>query len=132
MCSDVKTINNLSLEHRKWNFLLRSAAVFFALFAVAEIIFGLLLSVYCFIPLDLLNIFGSIMLWRFSNPWRIYFIVVSALYVMLEWFTADLLMMLKEECGVLPFVVFTAMVLHIVGGIILLIYPGGRGNAAGK
>ena len=104
---------------------------FFALFAIAEIILGVLWGVYCFIPLDLVNISGSIMLWRFSTAWRIYFVVMAALYATLEWFTADLLAMLNEECGVLPFVIFSAMALHIVAGIILLIYPGSRKKSTG-
>ena len=116
-----------------WNILLRSTAVFFAVFALAEMICGVLLKVYCFIPLDLLNIFGSIMLWRFSKAWRIYFIFMAMLYAMLEWFFYDMLSMLQDDSGWLKAVAAAVMAVHIVAGIILLIYPGGSGrDAAGK
>ena len=132
MCSDLKKSSILPPNSRKWKILLRSAAVFFALFAAVEIFLGLFLRVYCFIPLDLLNIFGSIRLWRFSNAWRIYFIFMSAMSAMLEWFLADMLAMIPEESGVLPVIVFAAMALHIIVFFVLLNYPGSRYSDAGK
>ena len=126
MCSDLNKLNKLPPGCRVWIFLLRGTAVFFAIFAIAEIVLGALLNVYCFIPLDLLNLFGSIMLWRFSNAWRIYFVIMSSLYMMLEWFTADLIASMPEEAGILPGIIPAAMVLHAAAGTILLIYPGSR------
>ena len=133
MCSDSEKLKDLPPANRKWKILLRSTAAFFAVFAAAEIICGVLLQIYCFIPLDLLNIFGSIMLWLYSKAWRIYFIVMAMLYAMLDWFIYDMLVMLQEEAGFLLLAVPAVMLLHIAAGVILLIYPGGsRSDTAGK
>ena len=131
MCSELNKLNSLPPVGRKWNFLLRGTAVFFALFAVAEIITGRVLGIYCFIPLDLLNIAGSIMLWRFSNAWRIYFVVMAALSVMLEWCIMDMLFIVPEETGILPYIIPAVMALHITAGIIMLLFPGRRAAAGG-
>ena len=122
MCSELNKLNSLPPVGRKWKFLLRGTAVFFALFAAVEIFTGIILDIYCFIPLDLLNIAGSIMLWRFSNAWRIYFVVMAALSVMLEWWIIDMLAIVPEETGILPYIIPAAMALHITAGIILVIY----------
>ncbi len=123
MCSDLKN-NSLPPNRRKWKILLRSAAVFFALFAAAEIVIGIILQIYCFIPLDLLNIFGSVMLWRSgSTAWRIYFVTVTALSVMLEIFTLDLLAIVPEEAGSLPVVIPAVIALQTAAGVILVLFP---------
>ena len=131
MCSEQDNLNCLPPVCRKWKILLRGTAVFFAFFAAAEIFTGIIFDIYCFIPLDLLNITGSIMLWRFSNAWRIYFVVMAALSVMLEWCIMDMLAIVPEETGILPYIVPAVMALHIAVGIILLLFPGGR-YTAGK
>ena len=123
MCSDLKN-NTLPPDCRKWKILLRSAAVFFAIFAATEITLGLVLKIYCFIPFDLLNIFGSIMLWRSgSTAWRMYFAVVTALSVMLEIFTLDLLAVVPEEAGILPIVIPAVIALQTAAGLILAVSP---------
>ena len=123
MCSDLKN-NSLPPNRRKWKILLRSAAVFFALFAAAEIVIGIILQIYCFIPLDLLNISGSIMLWRSgSTAWRIYFVIVAALSVMLEIFTLDLLAIVPEEAGILPIVIPAVIALQNAAGVIIVLFP---------
>ena len=126
MCSDLKN-NSLPPNRRKWKILLRSAAVFFALFTAAEIVIGIILQIYCFIPLDLLNIFGSVMLWRSgSTAWRIYFVIVTALSVMLEIFTLDLLAIVPEEAGLLPIVIPAVIALQTAAGAVLVIAPDSR------
>lgn len=123
MCSDLKN-NSLPPDSRKWKILLRSAAVFFALFAAVEIFLGVIMQIYCFIPLDLLNIFGSIMLWRSgSTAWRIYFVIMTALSVMLEIFTLELLAIVPEEAGLLPIVIPAVIALQTAAGVILAVSP---------
>ena len=120
MCSDLKN-NSLPPNRRKWKILLRSAAVFFA---AVEIFLGVIMQIYCFIPLDLLNIFGSIMLWRSgSTAWRIYFVIVTALSVMLEIFTLELLAIVPEEAGLLPIIIPAVIALQTAAGVILVLFP---------
>ena len=82
------------------------------------------MQIYCFIPLDLLNIFGSVMLWRSgSTAWRIYFVTVTALSVMLEIFTLDLLAIVPEEAGILPIVIPAVIALQNAAGVIIVLFP---------
>ena len=85
------------------------------------------MQIYCFIPLDLLNISGSIMLWRSgSTAWRIYFVIVTALSVMLEIFTLELLAIVPEEAGILPVVIPVVIALQTTAGAVLVIAPDSR------
>ena len=87
------------------------------------------MQIYCFIPLDLLNIFGSIMLWRSgSTAWRIYFVIMTALSVMLEIFTLELLAIVPEEAGLLPIVIPAVIALQTTAGGILVLFPFKKNN----